>query len=76
MAIAALQMERGNDQADGDGKNDLERGQRNLQRALANRRQLCPPSTSAVYYLEQAKAKRRCVGKKGRAVVAAWKSRA
>jgi tetratricopeptide (TPR) repeat protein len=35
VAIAALQMERGNDQADGDGKNDLERGQRNLQRALA-----------------------------------------
>ena len=34
-SLAALQMERGNDQPDSDGKNDLERARRNLQRALA-----------------------------------------
>ena len=67
MALAALQMERGNDQADGDGKNDLERAQRNLQRALAIDDSYMPAFNQlAVYYLEQAKAKAGASAKKGR----------
>lgn len=58
VALAALQMERGSDQPDGDGKNDLERAQRNLQRALAIDDAFMPAFNQlAVYYLEQAKAK-------------------
>jgi tetratricopeptide (TPR) repeat protein len=58
VALAALQMERGSDQADQDGKNDLERAQRNLQRALAIDDSFMPAFNQlAVYYLEQAKAK-------------------
>ena len=58
VALAALQMERGGDQADQDGKNDLERAQRNLQRALAIDDSFMPAFNQlAVYYLEQAKAK-------------------
>ena len=67
VAIAALQMERGSDQADGDGKNDLERAQRNLQRALAIDDSYMPAFNQlAVYYLEQAKAKAGASAKKGR----------
>ncbi|MES1178851.1 MAG: hypothetical protein ABUL62_31310 [Myxococcales bacterium] len=58
VSLAALQMERGNDQADSDGKNDLERAQRNLQRALAIDDGYMPAFNQlAVYYLNQAKAK-------------------
>lgn len=67
VALAALQMERGNDQADGDGKNDLERAQRNLQRALAIDDSYMPAFNQlAVYYLEQAKAKAGASAKRGR----------
>jgi len=67
VALAALQMERGSDQADGDGKNDLERAQRNLQRALAIDDSYMPAFNQlAVYYLEQAKAKAGASSKKGR----------
>jgi tetratricopeptide (TPR) repeat protein len=69
VALAALQMERGSDQADQDGKNDLERAQRNLQRALAIDDSYMPAFNQlAVYYLEQAKAKAGAVrkGRRGR----------
>jgi tetratricopeptide (TPR) repeat protein len=67
VALAALQMERGSDQADQDGKNDLERAQRNLQRALAIDDSFMPAFNQlAVYYLEQAKAKAGASAKKGR----------
>jgi len=56
VSLAALQMERGNDQPDPDGKSDLERAQRNLQRALAIDDGYMPAFNQlAVYYLEQAK---------------------
>jgi Flp pilus assembly protein TadD len=56
VSLAALQMERGSDQPDPDGKNDLERAQRNLQRALAIDDGYMPAFNQlAVYYLEQAK---------------------
>jgi tetratricopeptide (TPR) repeat protein len=35
VGVAALQMERGSDEANSDGKNDLERAKKNIQRALA-----------------------------------------
>jgi tetratricopeptide (TPR) repeat protein len=58
VSLAALQMERGNDQSDQDGKNDLERAQHNLQRALAIDDGYMPAFNQlAVYYLTQAKAK-------------------
>jgi tetratricopeptide (TPR) repeat protein len=58
VSLAALQMERGNDQTDPDGKNDLERAQHNLQRALAIDDGYMPAFNQlAVYYLTQAKAK-------------------
>jgi tetratricopeptide (TPR) repeat protein len=58
VSLAALQMERDNDQSDQDGKNDLERAQRNLQRALAIDDGYMPAFNQlAVYYLTQAKAK-------------------
>jgi tetratricopeptide (TPR) repeat protein len=67
VALAALQMDRGSDQADSDGKNDLERAQRNLQRALAIDDSYMPAFNQlAVYYLEQAKAKAGAAAKKGR----------
>ena len=56
VSLAALQMERGSDQSDSDGKNDLERAQRNLQRALAIDDGYMPAFNQlANYYLEQAK---------------------
>ena len=72
VALAALQMERGADNADQDGKNDLERAQRNLQRALAIDDSYMPAFNQlAIYYLEQAKLKAGQVntapkGKRGR----------
>jgi len=58
VSLAALQMERDSDQADGDGKDDLERAQKNLQRALAVDDTYMPAFNQlAVYYLEQAKKK-------------------
>lgn len=58
VSVAALQMERGNDTPDSDGKNDLERAQRNLQRALAIDDSFMPAFNQlAIYYLELAKSK-------------------
>ncbi len=58
VALAALQMERGNDESNSDGKDDLERAKRNLQRALAIDDGYMPAFNQlAIYYLEQAKAK-------------------
>ncbi len=58
VAVAALQMERQGDQADSDGKNDLERAVKNIQRALAIDDTFMPAFNQlAIYYLEQAKAK-------------------
>jgi tetratricopeptide (TPR) repeat protein len=57
VALAALQMERGNDQPNPDGKNDLERAKLNLQRALAIDDSYMPAFNQlAIYYLEAAKA--------------------
>ena len=57
VSMAALQMERNGDSADSDGKNDLERAQRNLQRALAIDDSFMPAFNQlAIYYMEQAKA--------------------
>lgn len=68
VAVAALQMERNNDTPNEDGKNDLERAQRNLQRALAIDDSYMPAFNQlSVYYLEQAKAKAAAeAGKKGK----------
>lgn len=58
VALAALQMERGNEDSNSDGKDDLERAKRNLQRALAIDDGYMPAFNQlAIYYLEQAKAK-------------------
>ena len=58
VSLAALQMERDSDRADSDGKDDLERAQKNLQRALAVDDSYMPAFNQlAVYYLEQAKKK-------------------
>jgi len=67
VALAALQMERGSDQPNSDGKDDLERAQRNLQRALAIDDGYMPAFNQlAIYYLEQAKAKSEKSGTKKR----------
>ncbi|HET7541629.1 MAG TPA: hypothetical protein VFK05_17265 [Polyangiaceae bacterium] len=67
VSLAALQMERGSDQADSDGKNDLERAQRNLQRALAIDDSYMPAFNQlSVYYLTQAKAKAGQLDKTGK----------
>jgi tetratricopeptide (TPR) repeat protein len=58
VALAALQMERQSDSPDSEGKNDFERAQRNLQRALAIDDGYMPAFNQlAIYYLEQARAK-------------------
>lgn len=58
VSLAALQMERDSDRADGDGKDDLERAHKNLQRALAVDDTYMPAFNQlAVYYLEQARKK-------------------
>jgi lipoprotein NlpI len=65
VAVAALQMERGSDQSNSDGKDDLERAKRNLQRALAIDDSYMPAFNQlALYYLEQAKAKAEGAGKR------------
>jgi tetratricopeptide (TPR) repeat protein len=79
VALAALQMERQSDQPDQDGKNDFERAQRNLQRALAIDDSFMPAFNQlAIYYLEQARAKAgqessRSRGKRRRLVVSGAK---
>jgi lipoprotein NlpI len=56
VSLAALQMDRDSDQSDSDGKNDLERAQRNLQRALAIDDGYMPAFNQlANYYLQLAK---------------------
>lgn len=58
VAVAALQMERNGDQSDSDGKDDLERAKKNLQRALAIDDAYMPAFNQlAIYYLELAKSK-------------------
>lgn len=58
VSVAALQMERGSDSSDSDGKNDLERAVKNIQRALAIDDTFMPAFNQlSIYYLEQAKAK-------------------
>ena len=65
VAVAALQMERGSDQPNSDGKDDLDRAKRNLQRALAIDDNYMPAFNQlAIYYLEQAKAKAEEGGKR------------
>ncbi|HEY2406371.1 MAG TPA: hypothetical protein VGI10_10225 [Polyangiaceae bacterium] len=67
VSVAALQMERQSDQSTQDGKNDLERALRNLQRALAIDDGYMPASNQlAIYYLEQAKAKAGQADKSGK----------
>jgi tetratricopeptide (TPR) repeat protein len=67
VSLAALQMQRGSDQSNQDGPNDLERAQKNLQRALAIDDAYMPAFNQlAVYYLEQAKAKAGSGGKRGK----------
>ena len=81
VALASLQMERGGDQPDQDGKNDLERAQRNLQRALAVDDSYMPAFNQlAIYYLELARAKAgqesgRTKGKRGRRKLVASSSK-
>jgi tetratricopeptide (TPR) repeat protein len=71
VGVAALEMERQSDQADSDGKNDLERAVKNIQRALAIDDTYMPAFNQlAIYYLEQAKAKAgKKSGRKARLVV-------
>lgn len=71
VGVAALQMERQSDSSDSDGKNDLERAVRNIQRALAIDDTYMPAFNQlAIYYYEQAKAKAgKKSGRKARLVV-------
>jgi Tfp pilus assembly protein PilF len=71
VSVAALQMERQSDNSDADGKNDLERAVRNIQRALAIDDTYMPAFNQlAIYYYEQAKAKAgKKSGRKARLVV-------
>ncbi len=56
VSVAALQMERGNEQEDADGANDLERAKKNIQRALAIDDSFMPAMNQlAIYYMEQAR---------------------
>jgi tetratricopeptide (TPR) repeat protein len=58
VALAALQMERKRDVADADGKNDMERAKKNLQRALAiDDSYMSAMNQLAIFYLEQAKSR-------------------
>ena len=75
--LAALQMERGSDQADQDGANDYERAKKNLQRALAIDDGFRPAfNPLAIYYMEEAKRKAekgasaKALGRRGKLVVA------
>ena len=70
VSVAALQMERGSDQSNSDGKDDLERAKKNIQRALAIDDSFMPAFNQlAIYYLELAKRKagrEKARGKRGR----------
>ncbi len=58
VSVAALQMERGSDQATDDGPNDMERAKKNIQRALAIDDSYMPAFNQlAIYYMESAKQK-------------------
>jgi tetratricopeptide (TPR) repeat protein len=58
VGVAALQMERGSDEANSDGKNDLDRAKLNIQRALAIDDSFMPAFNQlSIYYMERAKAK-------------------
>ncbi len=58
VSVAALQMERGSDQATDDGANDMERAKKNIQRALAIDDGYMPAFNQlAIYYMEAAKVK-------------------
>jgi lipoprotein NlpI len=57
VSLAALQMERGSDQKDKDGRADFDAAELNLQRALALDDSYMPAFNQlAIYYLERAKA--------------------
>ncbi len=57
VALASLQMERKSAAADDDGKGDMERARKNLQRALAiDDSYMAAENQLAIFYLEQAKA--------------------
>jgi tetratricopeptide (TPR) repeat protein len=67
VSLAALQMVRGSDQPDGDGKDDLERAKKNIQRALAIDDGFMPAFNQlSLLYFEQARAKARGKEEKGR----------
>ncbi len=78
VSIAALQMERGNDQANDDGANDMERAKKNIQRALAIDDNYMPAFNQlAIYYMELAKQKAgRKTGRSRGLVVAGAKKKA
>jgi Tfp pilus assembly protein PilF len=76
VSLAALQMERNNESSDQDGKNDMERAKRNLQRALAIDDAYMPAFNQlALFYLEAARANAEAgekrSGRKRRGLVAA-----
>jgi len=66
VSLAALQLERNGDSSDQDGKNDMERAKKNLQRALAiDDSYMAAFNQLAIFYLEQAKAKADAEAAKG-----------
>ncbi|MCC6667135.1 MAG: hypothetical protein IT375_25535 [Polyangiaceae bacterium] len=76
VSLAALQLERNGESSDQDGKNDMERAKKNLQRALAiDDSYMAAFNQLAIFYLEQAKAKADAEaaksGRKRRGLVAA-----
>jgi tetratricopeptide (TPR) repeat protein len=67
VSLAALQLERNGESPDQDGKNDMERAKKNLQRALAiDDAYMAAFNQLAIFYLEQAKAKSDAAGAKNR----------
>ena len=67
VSLAALQLERNGESADQDGKSDMERAKKNLQRALAiDDAYMAAFNQLAIFYLEQAKAKSEAAGSKSR----------
>ena len=66
VSLAALQLERNGESPDQDGKNDMERAKKNLQRALAiDDSYMAAFNQLVIFYLEQAKAKADGEGSKG-----------
>jgi len=66
VSLAALQLERNGESPDQDGKNDMERAKKNLQRALAiDDSYMAAFNQLAIFYLEQAKAKADAEAAKG-----------